>query len=93
MSATVIGSKNMSPLQFFELYISAQHLELIAQHTNINAELKREKASNGTLESDSEREMPSYPRPWKETTGAEIGVFLGILLMQGTCKLPRAKDY
>lgn len=92
-SLTVIGSKNMSPLQFFELYISAQHLEMIARHTNINAELKHEKASDGTLKSDSEREMLSYPRPWKETTGAEIGVFLGILLMQGTCKLSRAKDY
>ena len=33
---------------------------MIAQHTNINAKLKYEKASDSTLESDSE---PAHPRP------------------------------
>lgn len=91
---TVIVFENMSLLQFFKLYItSSQYLEIIAQHTNINAELKREKAFDNTLKSDSECEMPSYPCPWKKTTGVEIGVFLEILLMQGTCKLFRGRNY
>lgn len=42
---------------------------------------------------DSEHKMLPYPCPWKEATGAEIRGFLGILLMQGTCKLPQAEDY
>lgn len=45
----VIGFKNMSPLQFFKLYISAQHLKLIDWYIKINAKLKREKAFNDTI--------------------------------------------
>lgn len=36
------GSDNMSPFRFFELYFSSQHLDIIARHININAQLKRE---------------------------------------------------
>lgn len=60
ISLTIIGSKNILLLQFFELYISAQHLEMIAQYININAKLQNEKVSNSTLKSDSEYEIFSY---------------------------------
>lgn len=62
-SLIIIGSKNISLLQFFKLYINTQYLEMIISHTNINAEFKHENTSNNILELDSEHKMPSYLRP------------------------------
>lgn len=57
-SLSLSNSENMSLFQFFELYISSQHFDIIAQHTNINAEHKRNKHRENTSGLDSERETP-----------------------------------
>lgn len=62
-SLPLSGSKNMSPFQFFELYISSQHLDTIAQHTNVNVQLKRNEHTENTSGSDSERKTPPHLRP------------------------------
>lgn len=93
-SFTIISFKKyISSLHFFELYISTQYFKLITWYKNINVKFKYEKASNGNLESDFKDEMSFYPCLWKKTTGVEMVVFLGILFMESTCKLPKAKNY
>lgn len=86
-----IGSKNMSSLQFFESYISAEYFKKITQYTNINYKLIFEKASNSTLKSDFKHEIFPYVCPWKKTIKEEIEVFFEILFMQNTCKLFKSK--
>lgn len=77
----------MLPIQFFELCISTEYLKMITWYTNINYKLICDKTSNDTLNSDFKHEMFSYLYPWKKTTKVKIEIFLGILLMQSTCKL------
>lgn len=36
---------------------------------------------------------PRKTRPWHNITGEEIGVFLGVLLLQGEAKLGSTKNY
>ena len=70
-----------SPEAFFELFITPAHFQLIARHTNINAECKKA--------TETGREA----RVWRDTTQAEIGVFLGILMLQEEYQLLKTADY
>ena len=79
ISATINTSE-----AFFELFVTSTHFQLIANYTNINAECKR------ATETDEEK---GEAKPWRDTTGAEIGVFLGILMLQGEYRLPKTTDY
>lgn len=49
--------------------------------------------SDGSDESESEHLKKVKPRAWRETSGPEIGTFIGVLLLQGICKLPRTENY
>ena len=69
-----------TPEAFFELFITPAHFQTIARHTNLNAEAKQA----GTA---------AEKRPWHATTGAEIGTFLGVLLLQGETRIPSTQDY
>ena len=70
-----------SPLELFQLFISAQHCRTIAYHTNIKAHdyIKKEKENNH--------------RAWNDVIGPEIEVFLGILLFMGLYHAPSESDY
>ena len=65
---------------FFELFITSAHFQTIAQHTNLNAEVRQAGLS--------EKE-----RLWHVTTGPEIEVFIGVLLLQGEARIFRTQDY
>lgn len=72
--------KIMSPTSVFFFWVVRTYHQCSTFGDNCSAyiqismlQLKREKATDGTLESDSEREMPYYPRPWRQ----KLGVFLG----------------
>ena len=65
-------------------------LEVTALHPNRNPELKR---TSSNSDSDSDFNSESKQREWVETNGSEIGVFLGVLRLQGECKLPRTENY
>ena len=69
---------------FFELFVTPTHFQLIASHKNINAECKR------ATETDGEK---GEARSRRDTTGAEIEVFLEILMLQGEYQLPKSTDY
>ena len=73
-----------TPEAFFELFIMPAHFQTIAHHMNLNVEAKHIK---------SNKEKKEEKRPWHETTGAEIGVFIGVLLLQGEFWLPKPSDY
>ena len=83
-STTQIPADIDTPEAFFALFITPDHLELIARHTNINADSKRINETGGDK---------GKARAWRDTTGSEIGVFLGALLLQGKCRLPKTADY
>lgn len=92
--------EQMSPLDLFSLYITPLHLELMVIRTNYNAENKQTQAteqqserSDGSDESESELLKEVKPRAWRETSGPEIGTFIGVLLLQRICKLPRTENY
>ena len=70
-----------TPLGFFQLFITTQLCRTIAYHTNIKAHdhTKKEKKNNH--------------RPWYDTIGPEIEVFLGILLFLGMNHAPATEDY
>ena len=72
----------------------------MAIRTNYNAENKQTQAteqqserSDGSDESESELLKEVKPRAWRETSGPKIGTFIGVLLLQGICKLPRTENY
>ena len=69
------------PLKLFQLFITEQHCRIIAYHTNIKAHdyMEKEKENNH--------------RNWTDTTGSEMEVFLGIILLMGLDRLPATEDY
>ena len=70
-----------SPIDLYNLFITSRHRELIAKHTNIKA--------NKELQEKSKENR----RPWYDTNEAEIGVFLGILLLMGLDHSPAIENY
>ena len=90
----------MSLFDLFSLYITPLHLQLMAICTNYNVENKQTQAteqqsvrSDGSDELESELLKEVKPRAWRETSGPEISTFIGVLLLQGICKLPRTKNH
>ena len=75
-------SVDTSPIGLFFLFVTPQLLNTIAEQTN-------EKAKQFY----DDKETTSKERPWKTTTGTEIGGFLGVLLMTGLYKLPNTESY
>ena len=70
-----------SPLELFQLFISAQHCRIIAYHTNIKAHdyIKKENENNH--------------RAWDDVIRSEIEVFLGILLFMSLYHAPSKSDF
>lgn len=76
----VLREKTHTPFSLFSLFFSSSLLQMIAEHTNIQADLKRSQADD--------------PQgPWSPARGAEIGAFFGILLYMGYARMPRVEDY
>ena len=70
-----------TPLGFFQLLITTQLCRTITYHTNIKAH------------DHTEKEKENNHRPWYNTIGPEIEVFLGILLFIGMDHAPATEDY
>ncbi|KAG5879737.1 hypothetical protein JTB14_033339 [Gonioctena quinquepunctata] len=73
-----------TPLDFFNLLVTDELLELIARETNIYAE--EVFLSGATKEK-------SRITAWKDVTVEELKRFIGLLLHLGTIKLNRLQDY
>ena len=84
-STTQIPPDINTPESLFALFITPAHFQLIACHTNINGTCKQ--AASNELEGNG------GDRPWHDTTGPEIGVFIGALLLQGESRRPKVPDY
>jgi len=68
----------VTPLDFFSLFITPFMLEQISEFTNTKAQ---------------KTERTAKQRLWVPTSGAEIGVFVGILLSMGLISINRTKSY
>lgn len=75
------------PSEYFRLFIPDEQLNHIATHTNSNASKRRTErfAQQQEREPASDGNGPSRfrARSWTDTTGGEIGVFVGIILLIG----------
>ncbi len=68
----------VTPLDFFSLFITPSMLEQISEFTNTKAQ---------------KTERTAKQRWWIPTSGAEIGVFVGILLSMGLHSINRRESY
>ncbi len=68
----------VTPLDFFSLFITSSMLEQISEFTNTKAQ---------------KTERTAKQRPWIPTSGAEIGVFVGILLFMGLISINRTESH
>ena len=75
-----LREKNHTPYSLFQLFIPFSLLQTMAFHTNKKAGLERSGYSK-------------WQREWYDTSDAEIGAFIGILLYMGIGKLPRMREY
>ena len=90
-TTTVTKELNLTkPSEYFELFMPDEHLELIATHTNINASKRRtERLAQQREREVADGESPGRfrARDWTDTTGGEIGVFVGVILLIGINKV------
>ncbi len=68
----------VTSLNFFSLFITSSMLEQISEFTNTKAQ---------------KTERTAKQRPWIPTSGAEIGVFVGILLFMDLISINRTESY
>jgi hypothetical protein len=80
MLSDELRSKQHTFLSIFQLPISSTLLQIMANNTNINADLKRD-------------EVTHQQRSWQKITEAEIEAFMSILLYMGYTMLPSTRDY
>lgn len=80
-SRTLAQGIATSPHDLFKLFITPQHCRTITHHTNNKAN------------DHMEREKTTEERDWHDVTGAEIEVFIGILLFMGLDPLKRIENY
>jgi hypothetical protein len=80
MLSPELQSKGQTSFSIFQLFISSNLLQIIANHTNLKASLERIEGSR-------------HQRLWHDIIGAEIEAFLSILLYMGYNVLPRMRDY
>jgi len=78
LSQPKLPSGLVTPLDFFSLFITSSMLEQISEFTNTKAQ---------------KAERTAKQRLWVPTSGAEIGVFMGILLSMGLISINRTKSY
>ena len=89
------------PDQYFNLFVPPEQFNYIAEYTNINACMKRDEQHSeqaGQEFDDGEISDVNYvadlkARPWTNTWGAEIGVFIGVLLLAGINKNTCITEY
>lgn len=81
-----------SPYALFSLFFSEDIFEYISQSTNEYAQLKQEREADES-ESPETETTPSGSRAWKDTTAADIKVFIGILIYMGVHVSPRMDHY
>ena len=89
------------PYQYYDLFVPSDQFSEIAEYTNDNA-LKNlaqqhsaqagQDVDDGVIETVDDV-GPLKARPWHNTTAAEIGVFVGILLLAGVSKNPAMKNF
>ena len=89
------------PDQYFDLFCPSEQFSYIADYTNLNASMKRdqqhsqqagEEFDDGDI-SDVDYVADLKARPWSNTWGAEIGVFIGVLLLAGINKNTCITEY
>ncbi len=80
MPRDVLRLQLQTSLSIFQLFIFSALLQIIANHTNLKASLERV-------------EETQHQRHWHDTTGPEIGAFIGILLYMGCNVLSRTTEY
>ena len=81
-----------SPYALFSLFFSEDIFEYISQVTNEYAKWKQEREANKS-ESPKTLPTPSGHRAWKDTTAADIKIFIGILIYMGVYVSPRVDHY
>jgi hypothetical protein len=69
-----------SEKDFFDLYVSRDFCELVADQTNIHAEYLQRKS--GTTDAD-----------WEDTNVDEIRAYMGVLIYVGLVDLPEIDDF
>ena len=81
------------PSEYFKLFIPDEQLDHIATHTNCNASRRRTERFAQQQEhkpaSDGDDPGRFRARSWADTTGGEIGIFVGIILLIGINKIAR----
>ena len=80
------------PSEYFKLFIPDEQLECIATYTNKNASNRRtERFAEQREREVADGESPGRfkARDWTDTTGGEIGVFVGVMLLTGVDKVAR----
>jgi hypothetical protein len=76
------------PLALFTMFFSYEHVETFVRLTNKYVEKETELECRGHSLSDHSRFFK-----WKPLTIKEIYTFLGILILMGSDRRPRLKDY
>lgn len=85
-----LASPGATPYELFQLFITPEHCCTIADHTNNKAEDHgKECKQRGECQQSEECKH----RTWHSTTGPEIEVFLGIILLMGLDPLNCVEDY
>lgn len=70
------------PVQLFQLFVTREHCSTIAANTNIKA-----------ARHNSAHPPCSRTPKWRDITGAEIEIFLWILLLMGLARFPAEEEY
>ena len=73
-----------TPIEYFRLYITKAHCDLIAKHTNMQAVAEIIKRPPSRY---------SRSRLWKSIDGGHISRFMGIILAMGLAKMPETAHY
>ena len=77
---------DVSPIDFFELYVTADMIELFVRETN------RYAGQYMAQHKDSMKEH-SYAQQWKPTDANEMKTFLGLIFLMGVVYKPRLSMY
>jgi Transposase IS4 len=68
------------PESLLNLFLTQDHLKLIAQHTNLYAQ--RERLTQAAKAKEAGQDLPKA-RPWQDKTPKEIAAFVGALFLMG----------
>ena len=82
-----------TPIDYFRLYITERHSQLIAQYINYNA---YNQICGRAMRRPIRRQAfknRARSNVWHDVCASEIDVFIGILLAMGLTHLPSTRDY